>query len=77
MAFFESFFGYNYAFGKYDQVFCPEFNWGAMENAGIIVFNDLYIFKEDVEPVKYTKLAKTIVHEMAHQWFGNLVTMKW
>ena len=48
MRFFESFFGYKYAFNKYDQIFAHEYKWGAMENAGIVTFNDLYIFKEKV-----------------------------
>lgn len=77
MKFFESFFGYKYAFNKYDQIFAHEYKWGAMENAGIVTFNDLYIFKEKVSVERKLALANTISHELAHHWFGNLVTMKW
>jgi aminopeptidase N len=77
MRFFESFFGYKYAFNKYDQIFAHEYKWGAMENAGIVTFNDLYIFKEKVSVERKLALANTISHELAHHWFGNLVTMKW
>ena len=77
MRFFEAFFGYKYAFNKYDQIFAHEYKWGAMENAGIVTFNDLYIFKEKVSTERMLGLANTISHELAHHWFGNLVTMKW
>lgn len=77
MRFFESFFGYKFAFNKYDQIFAHEYKWGAMENAGIVTFNDLYIFKEKVSTERKLALANTISHELAHHWFGNLVTMKW
>ncbi|KRX11163.1 hypothetical protein PPERSA_10930 [Pseudocohnilembus persalinus] len=77
MEVYEQFFGYKFAFPKYDQIFCPEFNCGAMENAGLVTFNDLYIFKEAVDAVRLTNFANTITHELAHHWFGNLVTMKW
>jgi len=77
MRFFEEFFGYKFAFNKYDQIFAHEYKWGAMENAGIVTFNDLYIFKEKVSTDKLLRFANTISHELAHHWFGNLVTMKW
>lgn len=48
-----------------------------MENAGLVTFNDLYIFKEAVDATRLTNFANTITHELAHHWFGNLVTMKW
>jgi aminopeptidase N len=70
-------FGYRYPFGKYDQVFCPEFNAGAMENAGCVTILEDYIFRS--KPVHYLveRRAETILHEMAHMWFGDLVTMRW
>lgn len=77
MGFYENFFGFKYPFNKYDQIFCPEFNAGAMENAGLVTFNDNYVFKEEVEPLKITRFANTIAHELSHHWFGNLVTMNW
>lgn len=48
-----------------------------MENAGIVAFNDIYVFREEVDTVKLTRLANTTSHELSHHWFGNLVTMKW
>ena len=75
--FYESFFGYPFPFSKYDQIFCPEFNMGAMENPGAITFNDLYIFKGEVSAERNCRRGRTVVHELAHMWFGDLVTMKW
>ena len=75
--FFEPAFGYPYAFGKYDQVFIPESNSGAMENAGCVTFNDLYIFRSRVTDAARERRAETVLHEMAHMWFGDLVTMRW
>jgi aminopeptidase N len=76
--FFESAFGYAYPFGnKYDQVFIPESNSGAMENAACITFNDLYIFRSRVTDAARERRGDTILHEMAHMWFGDLVTMRW
>lgn len=77
MEFYEKYFETPYYFSKYDQVFCPEYNAGAMENAGLVTFNDLYVFREEVDASRLTGLTNTITHEMAHHWFGNLVTMKW
>lgn len=77
MKFFESFFGYKFAFSKYDQIFAHEYKWGAMENAGCVTFNDLYIWKEKVSTERMLALANTVSHELAHHWFGNLVTMRW
>ena len=76
-AFFESAFGMPYAFGKYDQLFVPEFNAGAMENAGCVTFLEDYVFRSRVTYSAYEQRANTIPHEMAHMWFGDLVTMKW
>jgi aminopeptidase N len=78
MEFFESAFDFPYPFGKYDQLFVPEFNAGAMENPGAVTFHeDHYIFRSRVTDTAYEVRANTILHEMAHMWFGNLVTMKW
>jgi aminopeptidase N len=77
MKFYEKFFGYDYPFSKYDQIFCPEYNVGAMENVGCVTFNDLYVFREAVDVAKVTRFSNTITHELSHHWFGNLVTMKW
>jgi aminopeptidase N len=70
-------FGIRYAFGKYDQLFVPEFNAGAMENAGCVTFNEDYVFRSKVTDARYERRAETILHEMAHMWFGDLVTMRW
>jgi aminopeptidase N len=75
--FFQQQFGYPYAFGKYDQLFVPEFNAGAMENAGCVTFVEDYIFRGKVTRSAYESRANTILHEMAHMWFGDLVTMQW
>jgi aminopeptidase N len=76
--FFEPAFGYPYMFGgKYDQIFVPESNSGAMENAGLVTFNDLYLFRSRVTDAARERRAETILHEMAHMWFGDLVTMRW
>ena len=75
--FFESAFGYPYPFGKYDQLFVPEYNMGAMENAGCVTFRDEYIFRSRQTVAAYETRANTILHEMAHMWFGDLVTMRW
>jgi aminopeptidase N len=70
-------FGTRYAFGKYDQLFVPEFNAGAMENAGCVTFLEDYVFRSRVTDARYERRAETILHEMAHMWFGDLVTMRW
>jgi aminopeptidase N len=75
--FYERAFGYPYAFGKYDQVFVPEFSSGAMENAGCVTFHEGYIFRSRVTEAARERRAETILHEMAHMWFGDLVTMRW
>ena len=75
--FFEAEFGYPYPFEKYDQLFVPEFNFGAMENPGCITFNEGYIFRSRVTDAAFENRAGTILHEMAHMWFGDLVTMHW
>jgi aminopeptidase N len=75
--FFEQAFEVPYAFDKYDQLFVPEFNAGAMENAGCVTFREDYIFRSRVTNAAYETRANTILHEMAHMWFGDLVTMRW
>jgi aminopeptidase N len=74
---FHANFGVRYAFGKYDQLFVPEFNAGAMENAGAVTFREDYVFRSKVTEARYERRAETILHEMAHMWFGDLVTMRW
>ena len=70
-------FGMAYPFTKYDQIFVPEFNAGAMENAGCVTIRDEYVFTSKATHYKYERRADTILHELAHMWFGDLVTMKW
>lgn len=70
-------FGFAYPYGKYDQVFVPEFNAGAMENAGCITIRDEYVFTSAATHYRYERRADTVLHEMAHMWFGDLVTMRW
>ncbi|MFD0687707.1 aminopeptidase N [Actinomadura fibrosa] len=76
-AYFEDVFGRPYPFSKYDQLFVPEFNAGAMENAGAVTFLEDYVFRSRVTDAAYERRAETILHEMAHMWFGDLVTMRW
>ena len=75
--FFAEAFDYPYPFGKYDQLFVPEFNSGAMENIGCVTFNEEYLFRSKVTDAARERRADVILHEMAHMWFGNLVTMRW
>jgi aminopeptidase N len=74
---FHELFGVRYAFGKYDQAFVPEFNAGAMENPGLVTIRDDYVFRSAVTEAQREVRASTIAHEMAHMWFGDLVTMRW
>ena len=76
-AFFEEQFKTPYAFGKYDQLFVPEFNAGAMENAGCVTFLEDMVFRSRVTDAAYEQRTNTILHELAHMWFGDLVTMSW
>jgi aminopeptidase N len=77
-AYFEGVFGLEYPFEKYDQIAVVDFNWGAMENAGAVTFLErLLVFRSKVTERMYNARANTILHEMAHMWFGNLVTMSW
>ncbi|MER5765865.1 aminopeptidase N [Streptomyces sp. NPDC002082] len=74
---FQEKFAYDYPFAKYDQLFVPEFNAGAMENAGAVTIRDQYVFRSKVTDAAYETRAETILHELAHMWFGDLVTMEW
>ncbi|MBA0049812.1 aminopeptidase N [Streptomyces sp. AJS327] len=74
---FQAQFDYPYPFAKYDQLFVPEFNAGAMENAGAVTIRDQYVFRSKVTDASYEARAETILHELAHMWFGDLVTMEW
>ncbi|WP_150462569.1 aminopeptidase N [Nesterenkonia ebinurensis] len=82
--FFHAEFGYPYPWGrgaggngKYDQVFVPEYNLGAMENPGLVTFTERYVFDTGATEAQHETRANTILHEMAHMWFGDLVTMHW
>ncbi|MFI9380310.1 aminopeptidase N [Kutzneria sp. NPDC052558] len=75
--FFHRAFGVRYPFGKYDQAFVPEFNAGAMENAGLVTFLEDFVFRSRVTRYLYERRCETVLHEMAHMWFGDLVTMRW
>ncbi|GIH19970.1 aminopeptidase N [Rugosimonospora africana] len=70
-------FAVRYPFGKYDQVFAPEFTMGAMENPGIVTFRDEYVFRSAATEAQHERRAAVIAHEMAHMWFGDLVTLRW
>jgi len=76
-AFFEEKFGYPYPFGKYDQLYVPEYNMGAMENAGCVTLRDEYLPRSRQPRSFYEFRTSVILHEMAHMWFGDLVTMRW
>ena len=76
-AFYEDQFGVPYPFAKYDQLFVPEFNAGAMENAGCVTFLEDFVFRSRETDAAYEQRANTILHELAHMWFGDLVTMTW
>ena len=77
-AYFEQVFGLAYPFEKYDQVAVLDFNWGAMENAGVVTFRETsLVFRSRVTEKARERRAHIILHEMAHMWFGNMVTMFW
>ncbi len=75
--FFEKEFDSAYPFAKYDQVFAPEYNAGAMENAGCVTITEVYVFRSRVTDSLAERRGLTILHELAHMWFGDLVTMQW
>ncbi|HZP54925.1 aminopeptidase N [Actinocrinis sp.] len=75
--YYQQLFDLPYPFPKYDQLFVPEYNAGAMENAGCVTFREDYVFRSKVTDAAYERRAETILHELAHMWFGDLVTMEW
>jgi len=76
--FFDDYFGIDYPFKKYDQVLVPDFLYGAMENAAAVTFSEgRFLTNGEMSQSHRQSLASVIMHEMAHQWFGNLATMKW
>ncbi|MGH1468152.1 MAG: aminopeptidase N [Bdellovibrionales bacterium] len=75
--FFEEYFDIKYPFHKYDQIFLPQFNSGAMENVGAVTFNGNYIYRHKATRAELQGRSNTILHEMAHMWFGDIVTMEW
>ncbi|MEI5583019.1 MULTISPECIES: aminopeptidase N [unclassified Agromyces] len=77
LAFYEEAFGVPYPYGKYDQIFVPEYNWGAMENVGAVTFNEGYLFRSRVSDARREQRAIVVLHELSHMWFGNSVTMRW
>lgn len=77
MSFYKNYFGIAYPFRKYDQIFCPEYNMGAMENVGLVTYNEFYCFKDPPTKRQMASFIITVLHELAHMWFGNLVTMVW
>lgn len=77
LQFYVDYFEQPYPFGKYDQIFVPEYNSGAMENVGAVTFNESQVFRDPPTETRRLVRAEVILHELAHMWFGNLVTMKW
>lgn len=77
LALFENAFGLEYPWGKYDQVFVPEYNLGAMENPGLVTFTEAYVFRGHATRAQHAARANTILHEMSHMWFGDLATPQW
>ncbi len=75
--FFDDLFSEPYPFGKYDQLFVPEFNWGGMENVAAVTYTDTVVFKEPPTEDQIVRRAEYFMHELAHMWFGDLVTLKW
>jgi len=75
--FFNRLFDFPYPWGKYEQAFVPEYNLGAMENPGLVTFTEKYVFTSRATDAQYEARANTLMHEMAHMWFGDLVTMRW
>ncbi|WP_288132177.1 aminopeptidase N [Microbulbifer sp.] len=75
--FFQKYFEVDYPFVKYDQVIVPDFNAGAMENVAAVTFNEAYVSRGEKTQAQRMRLANVIAHEMAHMWFGDLVTMNW
>jgi aminopeptidase N len=74
---FRRIFGHPYPFTKYDQLFVPEFNSGAMENVAAVTFHDRFLFRDPPTEAQRLERAEVVLHELAHMWFGDLVTMRW
>ena len=78
LAFYENLFDLEYPFAKYDQIAVVDYNWGAMENPGAVTFKeDRFVFRSKVTDRQHLDRASVILHEMAHLWFGDMVTMQW
>ena len=75
--FFETNYGFAYPWGKYDSIIVPEYNLGAMENPGLVTFTERYLFRSRPTRAQHAARANTILHEMSHMWFGDLVTPRW
>ncbi|WP_307864506.1 aminopeptidase N [Allobranchiibius sp. CTAmp26] len=75
--YFDELFGFPYPWGKYDQIFVPEYNIGAMENPGLVTFVESFVHRGQPTLPELASRAEVILHEMAHMWFGNLATMRW
>ena len=75
MEYYKKYFGISFPFSKYDQLYAPEFNFGAMENVGLVTYNEYYCFDKNSSKNKISKYITTVLHELSHIWFGNLVTM--
>lgn len=75
---YSQYFNHPFPFDKYDQIFCPEFKYGAMENVGAVTFSERLLYRgKEISEADRTQLINTALHELAHMWFGNLVTMHW
>ncbi len=77
LEFFDAAYGFPYPWGKYDSIFVPEYNLGAMENPGLVTFTEKYLFRSKATRAQRAARVNTILHEMSHMWFGDLVTPKW
>ena len=75
--FFEKEFSTPYPFEKYDQIMAPDYNAGAMENAGAVTLNEIYVYRGAVSAYSKERRVVTVLHELAHMWFGDMVTMRW
>ena len=76
-AFYAKTWGVPYPYAKYDQIYVPEYNAGAMENIGLVTIRDSYVFESKVTDALAERRVVTVLHELAHMWFGDYVTMKW
>ena len=74
---YSKFFNCKYPWDKYDQIFCPEFKYGAMENVGAVTLSETYLTHDKFTEIHKTSIMNTVLHELCHMWFGNLCTMKW